>query len=167
MQMCIYTTDRPCLQPYTVNFKHAFKYFPKLNILMYLHGNVLGCCQSAALATVAEMAQGFKDARHHHICHSSYGLTINGRLLADRTKLYMTDSAHHFSVKLSLFMCKLAACSGSPPQCSTFSGITNTCKSAKQKLGLLYRNFQRADQKTLSHLYKALVLSRLDYTSYI
>ena len=127
---------------------------------MHLHGNVLGCCQSAALATVAETAQGFKDARHLHICHSSYGLTISGRLLADRT-------ANHFSVKLSLFMCMLAACSGSPPQCSTFSSITNSCKSAKQKLGLLYCNFQQADQKTLSHLYKALVLSRLDYGSCI
>ena len=32
-----------------------------------------------------------------------------------------TGSANHFSVKLSLFMCMLATCSGSPPQCSTFS----------------------------------------------
>ena len=45
--------------------------------------------------------------------------------------------------------------------------ITNTCKSAKQKLGLLYRNFQLADLKTLSQLYKALVLPRLDYCSCI
>ena len=37
--------------------------------------------------------------------------------------------------------------------------------SAKQKLGLLYRNFQLADQKTLSQLYKALVLPKLDYCS--
>ena len=44
--------------------------------------------------------------------------------------------------------------------------ITNTCKSAKQRLGLLYRNFQLADQKTLSQLYKALVLPKLDYCSY-
>ena len=43
--------------------------------------------------------------------------------------------------------------------------ITNTCKSAKQKLGLLYRNFHLADQKTLSQLYKALVLPKLDYCS--
>ena len=36
-----------------------------------------------------------------------------------------TDSANnHFSVKLSLFICMLAACSGSPPQCSTFSSNT-------------------------------------------
>ena len=45
--------------------------------------------------------------------------------------------------------------------------ITNMCKSAKQKLGLLYRNFQLADQKTLSQLYKALVLPMLDYRSCI
>ena len=31
--------------------------------------------------------------------------------------------------------------------------ITNTCKSAKQKLGLLYCNFQLTNQKTLSQLY--------------
>ena len=29
----------------------------------------------------------------------------------------------HFRVKLSLFMCMLIACSGSPPQWSTFSSI--------------------------------------------
>ena len=38
--------------------------------------------------------------------------------------------------------------------------ILSTCKSAKRKLGLLYRNFHQEDQKTLSHLYKALVLSK-------
>ena len=27
-QMCVYTTDQPCLRPYTVNFKRVFKYFP-------------------------------------------------------------------------------------------------------------------------------------------
>ena len=49
----------------------------------------------------------------------------------------------------------------------TLSGIviSPTSKSAKQKLGLLYRNFQLADQKTLSQLYKALVLPMLDYCS--
>ena len=52
---------------------------------------VLGCCQSAALATVAETAQGFKDTWHLHNCHSSNGLTINSRLLADCTKLYTAD----------------------------------------------------------------------------
>ena len=40
-------------------------------------------------------------------------------------RAYMTlnssDSAHNLSVKFSLFMCRLAACSGSHPQCSTFS----------------------------------------------
>ena len=40
-----------------------------------------------------------------------------------------------------------------------------TCKSAKQRLGLLYRNFRQADQRTLSQLYKALVLPELDYCS--
>ena len=46
---------------------------------------MLGYCQSAALATVAETAQVFKDAHVtlRLVCHSSYGLTINGKLLAD------------------------------------------------------------------------------------
>ena len=36
-----------------------------------------------------------------------------------------SDSADDFSVKLSLFMCShsITACSGSPPQCSTFSSL--------------------------------------------
>ena len=45
------------------------------------------------------------------------------------------------------------------------SHILNTCKSAKQKLGLLHRNFRQADCVTLSRLYKALVLPKLDYCS--
>ena len=73
------------------------------------------------------------------VCHSSYGPTINGagcsqtvqndtrrvkvRVVHKRhSRLNASNSAHpHFSVKLSLFMCMLAACSGSPPRCSTFS----------------------------------------------
>ena len=43
--------------------------------------------------------------------------------------------------------------------------IASTCKSTKQKLGLLYRNFHQADKKTLTHLYKSLVLPKLDYCS--
>ena len=43
--------------------------------------------------------------------------------------------------------------------------ITNTCNSAKRKLGLIYRNFHQADQRSLTHLYKALVLPKLDYCS--
>ena len=43
--------------------------------------------------------------------------------------------------------------------------ITNTCKSAKQRLGLLYRNFGQADCQTLCQLYKALILPKLDYCS--
>ena len=43
--------------------------------------------------------------------------------------------------------------------------IASACKSAKQKLGLLYRNFHQADKETLTHLYKSLVLPKLDYCS--
>ena len=141
--MCVYTTDRP----YTVNFKCAFKYFSKIELLVHLRGNVLGCCQSAALpplATVAETAQGFKDARHLTSYLSQQLRTNHQRQAASRSYKIIhdglrslqvsvvhkrpiqlianaTDSADHFSVKLSLFICMLAACSGSPPQCSTFS----------------------------------------------
>ena len=45
------------------------------------------------------------------------------------------------------------------------SHISNTCKSAEQKLGLLYHNFHQVDRNTLSHLYKTLVLPKLDYCS--
>ena len=41
--------------------------------------------------------------------------------------------------------------------------IANTCKSAKRRLGLLYRNFKQADQRILSQLYKALVVPKLNY----
>ena len=51
---------RPCLQPHTVNFKCTCKYFPKIEYprALSMHGmTMLGNCQSAALATVAEAAQ--------------------------------------------------------------------------------------------------------------
>ena len=38
------------------------------------------------------------------------------------------------------------------------SHITNTCKSAKQKLGLLYRNFQQADHHTCTRPWSSLGL---------
>ena len=41
--------------------------------------------------------------------------------------------------------------------------ITNTCNSAKWKLRLIYRNFHQANQRSLTHLYKTLVLPKLDY----
>ena len=59
------------------------------------------------------------------VCHSSYGPTINSRLLTDRKnytcwfvtvsgKAYAlinaSDSVHDFSVKLSLFMCSHSSC---------------------------------------------------------
>ena len=45
-----------------------------------------------------------------------------GRALAAPNVINASNSAHNFSVKLSLFMSSIiAACSGSPPQCSTFS----------------------------------------------
>ena len=93
---------------------------------------------------VAETAQGFKDARHLTSYLSQQLRTDHQRQAASRSYKIIhdglrslqvsvvhkrpiqlianaTDSANHFSVKLSLFICMLAACSGSPPQCSTFS----------------------------------------------
>lgn len=41
--------------------------------------------------------------------------------------------------------------------------ISKTCSKAKRQLGILYRHFYLADQKTLAHLYKVTVLPILDY----
>ena len=61
------------------------------------------------------------------------------------------------------YICKPQNMSGRKIKANTF----NTCNSAKQKLGLLYRNFHQAYQKTrgLTHLYKSLILPKLDYCS--
>ena len=46
-------------------------------------------CPSAALETVTETAQILSThGTLLFVCHSSYGPTINGRLLADRTNSY-------------------------------------------------------------------------------
>ena len=41
--------------------------------------------------------------------------------------------------------------------------VSNICLSARKKLGLLYRTVHLCDQQSLSRLYKALVLPKLDY----
>ena len=125
---------------------------------------MLGCCQSAALpplATVAETAQGFKDARHLTSYLSQQLRTDHQRQAASRSYKIIhdglrslqvsvvhkrpiqlianaTDSANHFSVKLSLFICMLAACSGSPPQCSTFSSTLSYLALSVRELELEY-----------------------------
>ena len=45
--------------------------------------------------------------------------------------------------------------------------ISNTGVKAKSRLGMLYRHFNKADQSTLSSLYKALVLPHLDNCSIV
>ena len=67
-----------CLRPYTVNFKYAFKYFPKIEV----KGNTGPECSvdnhsgdSSSLTPPGTLLL---------VCHNTYGLTINGRLLADR-----------------------------------------------------------------------------------
>ena len=62
-------------------------------------------------------------------------------LLSMTTVINASDSAHDFSVKVSLFI--VAACSGSPPQCSTFSsyymlGTTTKLSRPFQVLVLCY-----------------------------
>ena len=77
--------DRLCLQPYTVNFK---AFILKLNVLMHLHGNagLLPEC------SVSDHSGDGSSLRMHStlllVGNSSYGLTINDKLLADRKKLY-------------------------------------------------------------------------------
>ena len=116
--------------------------------------------ESAALpplATVAETAQGFKDARHLTSYLSQRLRTDHQRQAASRSYKIIhdglrslqvsvvhkrpiqlianaTDSANHFSVKLSPFICMLAACSGSPPQCSTFSSNEQFCLSTHSSI---------------------------------
>jgi hypothetical protein len=83
--------------------------------------------------------------RHWRYMHIDW-LTINS------TPLTISDSAKYLGVTIT-----------SDLKWSTH--ITNTCNSAKCKLGLIYRNFHQADQRSLIHLYKALVLPKLDYCS--
>ena len=77
---------QPCLRPYTVNFKCAFKYFPKIEHPRALTGLL-------PEYSVSNRSGGDGSSIRTHgtlllVCHSSYGppVTINSRLLADRTK---------------------------------------------------------------------------------
>ena len=139
--MSVYTYDRLCLWPYTINFKCVFKYFPKIECPRALAWQCWAIAKLLPECSVGNRSGDGSSLRMHGtlllVCHGSYGPTINGRLLAERPKTIhgglrsqrlcindthkRSDSAYQFSVKLSLFMCMLAACSGSPPQCSTFS----------------------------------------------
>ena len=120
-----------CLWPYIVNFKRALKYFSKI---LRPHGRwrtMQGYCQSAASASQSE--DGSSWSTHGNlllVSLGSYGPTINGRLLADRTNLGAglrslqvrashkkgthrhQRSAHDFTVKLSLSMCGHSSCHG-------------------------------------------------------
>ena len=69
-----------------------------------------GYCQSTALATVAETAQ-VTHGTLLLVCHCTYGLIINGKLLADRTKLYhiiilYQRVGRHYSCKLMGKRCR-------------------------------------------------------------
>ena len=120
-----------CLWPYIVNFKRAFKYFSKILCPHARWRTMQGYCQSAASASQSE--DGSSWSMHGSlllVSLSSYGPTINGRLLADRTNLGAglrslqvralhkkgthrhQRSAHDFTVKLSLSMCGHSSCLG-------------------------------------------------------
>ena len=73
-----------------------------------------------------------------HVCHGSYRPTINGRLLAAGLRRFQVRPVHKWhsqmlapirlmiSVSSSVYSCVaciVSACSGSPPQCSTFCSI--------------------------------------------
>ena len=52
--VCVYDrpTDRPCLRPYTVNFKCAFKYFPKIELPRSLAWQCAGLLSECSVAAV-------------------------------------------------------------------------------------------------------------------
>ena len=80
---------RACLRPYTVNFKCAFKYFPKIKRPRALSQlAMLGHCQSAASKTVAETAEVEARTAPYFlfVTVATDRPGINGRLPADRTK---------------------------------------------------------------------------------
>ena len=81
-----------CLWLYTVNFKCAFQNFPKIERPRALY-QVKGNAGHAGL--LPECSIGNRSGDSWYLTfgwHSTYGPTINGRLLADRTKLYTPSS---------------------------------------------------------------------------
>ena len=82
---------------------------------------MLGYCQSAASATIVEMARIQAHTTLLLVCHGSYGPTINSRLLADHTNYthpgvmdhaeYTTNESERckFAIKLTRFLFLLAA----------------------------------------------------------
>ena len=83
---------RACLWLYTINFICAFKYFPKIEGPRAPY-QVKGNAGHAGL--LPECSVGNRSGDSWYLTfgwHSTYGPTINGRLLADRTKLYTPSS---------------------------------------------------------------------------
>ena len=79
----VFVTYVLALWSYTVNFKCAFKYFPKIEhprALTMLYSLLPEC----SVGNCSGNGSSFKHARHLTLlCHSSYRATVNGRLLAD------------------------------------------------------------------------------------
>ena len=71
---------QPCLRPYTVNFKCAFKYFPKIERPRAFH--VIICWATARMAecSVGNRSGDGSSLRMHGtlllVCHSSYGYSL-------------------------------------------------------------------------------------------
>ena len=76
--------DRTSVAYSTVNFKCVFN--RKLNVHVHLHGNA-GLLSECSIGNCSRDGSSLR-LKLLLVCHSSYGPTINGRLLADRTKLY-------------------------------------------------------------------------------
>ena len=116
--VCVY--DRQCLWPYTANFKCMFKYFPKIE-----HPRALAWeCKLLPECSVANHNRDGSSLRMHGTLLLVVTAAMDWPSMAGCSPtVNVTNSAYHFSVKLSLLMCMLAACSGSPPQCSAFSSL--------------------------------------------
>ena len=120
-------------------YNHACGHIPQ--ILNAHLTEKLNYCQSATLAIVVETAQVHGHTAHYFlfVTAATDQPSMAGCLptIQTYTRRVEIASAHHFSVKLSIFMCMLAACSGSPPQCSTFSSIYCTVQVGCQQLQLV------------------------------
>ena len=88
--MCVYTTMLACghiLQILSARLNIS----QKLNVLVHLHGNA-GLLPECSVGDCRGDGSGLRiNDTLLLVCHSSYRLTINGRLLTDHIKLYMAN----------------------------------------------------------------------------
>ena len=118
--MCTQPYMLVCLWPYTVNFNVHINISRKLNVLMRLVGQcwatASGNCRMASYffvtaATDRPSTAGCSLTVQNHRCWVEI---VSGKGRAKMTLINASNSVHHFSVKLSLFMCMLAAAQARP-----------------------------------------------------